>query len=654
MVKTKKTDQKNYLTLNKINVNAGVISWYRSELVKLVKLMCKTYEQKILSLYTDKSSKQQLKEIKYATDDSIGSQSRILLNKLNKVYSEYYDKKGKVKSEGMVAKVEKALKKSFEMSFYAFVSKLGKDYEGSSVIKRIISQFSPETLNNKQKFLKAFALKEKVYSEVSENIKKTTIMNNTELIKSLQQQYHREISQCVYQSIIDGKPQKELVSLIKQAGAKTTRRANLIASDQVNKAHSVLYRQELKQHGIKKMRWIHLGGGKTDRKTHITNAPKGLNGAIFDVTKGLYDPSVNKYIFPAELPFCYDKNTEVYTENGFELVKDVKVGTKVLTLNPYTKNLEWGTCINTFEKDCENIAIIEGKRLHIAVDPNHTFFTYKRIEHTNGTTIEPRFTQNVYMLGKRANKFYASSEWIGKEYESIKIGNKNIPINDYLFLMGYYLSEGNISSRNTTSEIKISQYTYLDKMYEDLKYFNPHKNKTAITIYDKDLKEYLRQFGKSDKKFVPQIIKDLSKDKIRIFLNAFCLGDGVLEKTRKTNLFEGKIYNVYSTSSKRLADDLTELIIKSGMAVNYRINRNKGKISQFKNGKYELKTDIYVLQECKSIYKQLETCDIREEKYNDKVYDIEVDTNHTLLIKSKTHIHWNSNCRCSLIPILEV
>ena len=533
------------------------------------------------------------------------------------------------------------------------MKKLDKKADGG-VIAKVLSQFSPDIMSDKAKFVKAFSLKKKLYNQVATNLKKTMIMNNVELIKSIHQQFHREISQSVYDCIVNGRPQKELVSMIKTCGQKTTRRANLIATDQVNKTHSVLYRQELKQNGITKARWIHIGGGKTDRKTHIAKAPNGLNGAIFDLTKGIYDKAVNKFIQPAELPFCYDKNTEVYTENGFELIKNVNVGTKVLTLNPYTKNLEWGTCINTFEKDCENIAIIEGKRLHIAVDPNHTFFTYKRIEHKNGITIEPRFTQNVYKLGKRANKFYASSEWIGKEYESIKIGNKNIPINDYLLLMGYFLSEGNVSSRNTTSEIKISQYTYLDKMYEDLKYFEPHKNKTAITIYDRELKEYLRQFGKSDKKFVPQIIKDLPKDKIRIFLNAFCLGDGVLEKTRKTKLFEGKIYNIYYTSSKRLADDLTELIIKTGMAVNYRVNRNKGKISQFKNGKYELKTDIYVIQECKSIYKQLETCDIREEKYNDKVYDIEVNTNHTLLIKSKTHIHWNSNCRCQAEPILEV
>lgn len=299
MIKEKK--QTEYLTLNKINVNAGLISWYVKELTKLVKVMCKVYEKKIISLY--QSNKQQIKEIKYATDDNIGSQSRILLNKLNKTYNEYYDKKSKKVSETMVSKTEKLLRKSLEVSFYTLLKKIDEKKEGS-VIKNLLSQFSPEVLNDKQKFVKAFSLKNKLFSQVNNEIKKTMIMNNVELIKSIHQQYHREISQSIYDSVINGRPQKQLIEMIKNSGAKTARRARLIAIDQVNKTHSVLYRQELKENGIKKAKWVHIGGGKTDRKTHITKAPKGLNGAIFDLTKGIYDPTVKKMIFPAELPFC--------------------------------------------------------------------------------------------------------------------------------------------------------------------------------------------------------------------------------------------------------------------------------------------------------------------------------------------------------------
>lgn len=292
---------KDFITLKTVNANAGLRVWYVKELVKLVNVMCKVYEKKIISLY--KSNKEQIKEI--AMDDNIGSQSRILLNKLNKIYSDYYNNKSKKVSEDMVKKTEKMLRKALEVSFYSIVSKLAdEESEESKVIKGIFSQFSPEVLHNKEKFMKAFTVNKRLYYQVDNELKKTITMNNAELIQSIQQEYHKKVSQQVYECIVNGKSEKELVDMLRVAGAKTKRRATLIARDQVDKAHSVLYRQELKQNGITKAKWIHIGGGKTDRKTHIDKAPKGLNGAIFDIKKGIYDPAVNKYIQPAELPFC--------------------------------------------------------------------------------------------------------------------------------------------------------------------------------------------------------------------------------------------------------------------------------------------------------------------------------------------------------------
>lgn len=300
MVRKKKQAEK-YITLNRINVNAGVVSWYEKQLVALVNLMCKTYEDKILSLY--KSNKEQIKEIKYATDDNVGSQYRIIIDKLDRIYSEYFDKKGKQKSEKMVKKVSDVLKTNLEVSFYSFISDLEKIAE-TAPIRKVLSQFSPEVLNNKKKFIKAFSLKNKMYSNINEQVKKTVITNNVELVKSIQGEYHKKISQSLYDTIINGRPQSELVKAIKEAGVKTRRRASLIARDQVNKTHGILYRQQLKENGVKKAKWVHVGGGKTDRKTHIDKYPKGLNNGIFDLSKGMYDPAVDKYIYPAELPFC--------------------------------------------------------------------------------------------------------------------------------------------------------------------------------------------------------------------------------------------------------------------------------------------------------------------------------------------------------------
>ena len=49
---------------------------------------------------------------------------------------------------------------------------------------------------------------------------------------------------------------------------------------------------------------------------------------------------------------------------------------------------------------------------------------------------------------------------------------------------------------------------------------------------------------------------------------------------------------------------------------------------------------------------QLYTAKIEIKPYNGFVYDIEVDRNHTLLVKYGSCVHWNSNCKCDFRAII--
>lgn len=302
--------KKKYITLNSSQVNAGVISQYTRALLKLVKQMTATYAKELLDMY--KQNSQEVKEIRVAEDANLAEEYQKRLAMLNEVYAKYFNKYGKQAAEEMVAKTARIQQTSFvrEYAKFMFVLLNAKTARPEDKIftEFMKTQFDPKnflpTPEGKKAFMEAFSLNVKPYNEVAETIKQTTITNNVELIKSIHQQYHREISQALYDSIINGKSQRIVAQAIQKAGAKTKRRARLIAQDQCNKIHSALQLQEMKQVGIKKAKWVHIGGGKTDRKTHVTNAPYGLNGAIFDIEKGIYDPAVQQYIKPAELPFC--------------------------------------------------------------------------------------------------------------------------------------------------------------------------------------------------------------------------------------------------------------------------------------------------------------------------------------------------------------
>ena len=117
------------------------------------------------------------------------------------------------------------------------------------------------------------------------------------------------------------------------------------------------------------------------------------------------------------------------------------------------------------------------------------------------------------------------------------------------------------------------------------------------------------------------------------------------------NIKELMTYNQYRTSSKKMADDLAECIIKAGMGASIYFSKEKGKEVKFRNGVYKLNTDLYTIQELKNVYNSFYSTKMELEDYNDSVYDIEVEENHTILIKSGRCIHWNSNCRCTASPI---
>lgn len=304
--------KKKFITINSLNkVNAGAVAEYQKELLKLVRQMISIYTKELLAMYKDNNA--EIKEIRTAADEDIADKYKKKMQQLDEVYQKYFEKYGQQKAETMVDKVaanqHKNFMKEYAKIMFVLLNNADIKPEDKPFVQMMKTQFDPKnftaTPEGKKAFMKAFSLNVRPYHDITETIKKTTITNNVELIKSIHQQYHREVSQSIYDVIVNGKPSKTVVEKLQQAGVKTKRRAMLIARDQVHKTHEALHLQELKQVGITKARWVHIGGGKTDRKTHITATPYGLNGGIFDITKGMYDPQVRQFIKPGELPFCH-------------------------------------------------------------------------------------------------------------------------------------------------------------------------------------------------------------------------------------------------------------------------------------------------------------------------------------------------------------
>jgi hypothetical protein len=353
-------------------------------------------------------------------------------------------------------------------------------------------------------------------------------------------------------------------------------------------------------------------------------------------------------------PNCYDKETEIYTNEGWKLFKDLNKEETILSLNPENFDLDYLKPIDYIDYDYNGKMInFKGQGIDLSVTPNHRMFVGRRPDVNKRDYIEWRFVSADKLNGKY--KFHKSSKWIGKEIKEMQLGSKKVPFELYAEFMGWYLSEGSVvtsrKGRCIISQSKEKNYDNWCRIKELLTEigFKIYITKIGFEINDIELWEWLKQFGKCNEKYIPQEIKDAKPEKIRIFLDAYCLGDGHKRDGRKWKNGNFKPEITYFTSSKRIADDLGELLIKSAKSVSYRLMKTKGQKVKFKNGTYTINRDIWRISELNG--RNVKKTNKNEIEYSDKVYCVSLPKYHTLLIRRGGKVNWCGNCECALIPV---
>lgn len=258
---------KRQIVSSRLNVNAGIMSWYKKELTKLTLAMAKECKEKLAEIY-----KKGYPDI--AFDESISSQARIALNQLNKKYSDKFSSRSK-------ALVQSLLKKT--------------------------NRYANMQLNNSLKSMlgdkaKGFALSGSAISPEKSEIMKALLFENVSLIKSIPDEYFKQITGAIARSIENGEGIRWLAKELSAYGAKTQRRAQLIAQDQTRKAYNSINLRNFQDSNIRKFKWLHSGGSRDPREYH----KNVLDGQIFDIDKGAPNESGKspKFIFPGQEPNC--------------------------------------------------------------------------------------------------------------------------------------------------------------------------------------------------------------------------------------------------------------------------------------------------------------------------------------------------------------
>lgn len=223
-----------------------------------------------------------------------------------------------------------------------------------------------------------------------------------------------------------------------------------------------------------------------------------------------------------------------------------------------------------------------------------------------------------------------------------EFAKKQIPIEDWAWFMGIWLAEGSAFSQPKGNYlVKVAQIiTENKKIIKNhlLKLpFNFKEGELGFKALNKQLSFYLRQFGHCKEKYIPDTIKSLSPRLLKIFLDAYMLGDGNLETETIT------------TSSKRMADDLQEVILKAGYASI--IRHPEKNYTHFLKGKKINSGNIYYIrisrkQLTPKIYKE----SFSKIPHDGFVYDVTV-PNHTLYARRNGKPCWSSNCWSGFVTV---
>lgn len=353
----------------------------------------------------------------------------------------------------------------------------------------------------------------------------------------------------------------------------------------------------------------------------------------------LYDP-----------PYCYDKETDIFTKDGWKSITEVTKDDIVATLTD-EGDMEWHNPTEVIENKYEGGMVkIDSQSVNLLVTPNHKMWVKKHFygdfEYIDAENLYDKHLQVWFKKAPNPIKgrdedveFFTlpAVEFVKpNRYGERGKPDKLIPMDTWLKFLGTYLAEGSCDRTGTDYGVRLAQKDpegrkFIIEMLDDLG-FHYLTRRQEFTIYDKQLWSYVHPLGKSHDKYIPEEIKDaISLRQMKILFRTMQGFDGTNITYPKYNEDAEKWYsyttNEYYTVSKRLADDVYELILNMGKGAT--ISKNKGGVYRVRILKAK---DFKVGKERYEII----------ENWKGKVYCVTV-PNSKVLVKRKNRSVWCGN-----------
>lgn len=351
---------------------------------------------------------------------------------------------------------------------------------------------------------------------------------------------------------------------------------------------------------------------------------------------------------------CVPSGTQIFTENGWDNIENIGVGEKIFTLDYKNNKLELQKTTNTIKKPYKDkmIRIYNSSNLDMMITKGHKVVLWDRDDNPYVLTGEELYNKLQQKDSKVSHSYIKNSgNWKGEKPEFFKLPNTDIKIKteDWAAFLGIYISNGHSSGTKGgdkekyivgITQIKPHSKEKIRNLLNKLPFEYGLADNKQFIIKNKELHEHLFKLGNSYEKKIPKYAKNWSVELLEILLEWLLLGDGRNRKDRKNELIEE-----YSTTSKKLSDDVFEIMLKLGDSATKNITQPKDREIENRKILAENSHELYTIHRKKTKGIYLDNRFIKSEliDFNDNVYCVTV-PNSTWLMKYNDKISWTHNC----------
>jgi len=371
----------------------------------------------------------------------------------------------------------------------------------------------------------------------------------------------------------------------------------------------------------------------------------GIPNPVADGYLEEYLPHLMTSVKNPKEDYCYSDDTEILTDQGWKLFKDLDKSELVATLNPNLNTIEYQKPIgyNNFNY-YGDVYNFDNKRIDFCVNTGHKLFvgvgdSYYKCKNSEFNLIPVEKAIEYKFL-----KFKRNGEWDGSdipyfELPSVPYNNDRykgygevikIPMVDWLRFFGIWLAEGDLGRQKDKYSYQVRLSISNDKdrktvmSWCDKLGMGVIEYKRWLIISSKQLYSYLDQFGKAHDKWIPSSIKNLKSKYLQVLFESMMFGDGDKRGYR------------YTTVSDKLADDFSEVCFKLGKSCIKKFD-NTQSISGFKNN------GVYRIYIADSYNEPVIANTLTVNNYIGNLYCVEVPKYHIVYVRRNGKAHWSGN-----------